>query len=270
MNLLQRWFARFVGRRAAPYLKAHGLLRTVKHHPAVLWEPGAERVLVLSPHMDDEVIGCGGTLARHARRGSEVTVVYVTDGRTGSKALSQLRGEARARVERELIETRKAEARRALETLGVGEPVFLDAEDGRLGRDSGLQAAVQRILDTVRPELVYLPSFLEAHPDHRATSDLLLSAAREEDRFECHAYEVWTPLYPNCLVDIGETVEVKRRALEQYRSQLADNDYLHSALGLNAYRSMLLSRSAPGFAEAFFAAPLGEYLRLHAAWRRMP
>lgn len=270
MDLLQRWFARYVSRAAGPYLKAYGLLRTVKHHPAVLCEPGAERVLVLSPHMDDEVIGCGGTLARHARRGGEVTVVYVTDGRTGSKALSRLGGEARARGERELVEIRKAEARRALETLGVGEPVFLGAEDGRLTPDSRLRAAVQRILDTVRPEVVYLPFFLEAHPDHRATGDLLLSAAREHDRFECRAYEVWTPLYPNCLVDIGETVEVKRRALEQYRSQLADNDYLHSALGLNAYRAMLLSRDVRGFAEAFFAAPLLEYRQLHAAWRSTP
>ncbi len=270
MDVLQRWFVRLVSRRVGPHLQAHGLLRTVKHHPALLWEPGNERVLVLSPHMDDEVIGCGGTLARHARRGGEVRVVYVTDGRSGSKALSALRGGERARRERELVETRKAEARRALETLGAGEPVFLDAQDWKVAAEPRLCDAVRRVLDAVRPELVYVPFFLETHPDHRITGELLLAAARADDRFECRAYEVWTPLYPNCLVDIGETVEVKRRALEQYRSQLADNDYVHASLGLNAYRSLLLSRSAPGFAEAFFAAPLGAYRRLHEAWHAAP
>jgi LmbE family N-acetylglucosaminyl deacetylase len=268
MNVLQRWFVRLVSRRAGPHLRAHGLLRTVKHHPALVCEPGAERVLVLAPHMDDEVIGCGGTLARHARRGGEVRVVFVTDGRSGSKALTELGGVERERCQRELVLERKAEARRALETLGAGEPVFLDAPDWQAASAPHLKDDLRRILDAARPEIVYLPFFLDAHPDHRATAELLLEAARPDDRFECRGYEVWTPLYPNCLVDIGETVEIKRRALEHYRSQLADNDYVHAALGLNAYRSMLLSRSTPGFAEAFFAAPLAEYRRLHDAWRQ--
>jgi LmbE family N-acetylglucosaminyl deacetylase len=267
MNLVQRWFVRLVSRGAGPALRAQGLLRTVKHHPALVCEPGAERVLVLAPHMDDEVIGCGGTLARHARKGGDVRVVFVTDGRSGSKALTGLSGAERARRERELVEERKAESRRALATLGAAEPAFLDAPDWRVALGPDLRDGLRRALDATRPQVVYVPFFLDAHPDHRATAELLLAATGAGDRFECRGYEVWTPLYPNCLVDIGETVDLKRRALEHYRSQLADNDYVHAALGLNAYRSMLLSRSTPGFVEAFFAAPLADYRRLHEAWR---
>src|SRR5690348_6988030 len=58
--------------------------------PTLDWEPEAGKVVVLAPHMDDEIIGCGGTIARHAAAGASVTVVYLTDGRRGSAALFKL------------------------------------------------------------------------------------------------------------------------------------------------------------------------------------
>src|ERR1043166_7647856 len=121
MNILTRWLIHQVSRHAGAYLKAHGLLRTVKYKRAIVWEPQGKKIVVLAPHMDDEVIGCGGTLCKHVRNGAEVIVVYMTDGRYGSTALQRLKGEERKRRERELIEVRKREARLAMETLGVKE-----------------------------------------------------------------------------------------------------------------------------------------------------
>ncbi len=118
---------------------------------------------------------------------------------------------------------------------------------------------------------MYLPFFLEEHPDHRAASALLAAALHGTGMdFRCHGYEVWTPLFPNCLVRIDETIEIKRRAIGHYQSQLADADYLHTALGLNAYRSSALANGACRYAEAFCAVTLAQYLEMFRAYGKAP
>ncbi len=84
-------------------------------------------------------------------------------------------------------------------------------------------------------------------------------------------YEVWTPLFPNCLVRIDSTVETKKQALQEYRSQLEQCDYLHASIGLNAHRSAGLINppgARGGYAEAFYAAPLAEYREQFTAYRK--
>src|SRR5262245_51467251 len=123
---------------------------------------------------------------------------------------------------------------------------------------------LRRILDSHRPDVVYLPFFLDEHPDHKATTQVLLDAAEGLGfQFDCCAYEVWTPLFPNCFVEIDDVVEVKKKALSHYHSQLADKDYIHASLGLNAYRSIALLNNNGGFAEAFFLARLQHYQKLY-------
>src|SRR5882757_7184185 len=97
MNVMIRWWLKRLSRAARPYLQSSGLLQTsgVYNRTAMVWAPGRERVVVLAPHMDDETIGCGGTLALHAQRGAEITVVFMTDGRAGSTELSTLTGAER-------------------------------------------------------------------------------------------------------------------------------------------------------------------------------
>jgi LmbE family N-acetylglucosaminyl deacetylase len=162
---------------------------------------------------------------------------------------------------------RKAEARRAADVLGVRVLHFLDAEDSRLRHDSLVAGKLRKILEAERPEIVYLPFFLERHPDHLATNTVLFAATRDTAlSFECRGYEVWSPLFPNCAVRIDATLDLKRRAMECYASQLAVSDYLHSSLGLNAYRSMSLAVSDGGrYVEAFHALHLTDYRRLHDA-----
>jgi LmbE family N-acetylglucosaminyl deacetylase len=259
MKALTKFFLRTLSRPARSYLRSQGLLRVTKifNKSALEWRPSNERVVVLAPHMDDEVIGCGGTLARHIACGSHVTVVFLTDGRGGGAAGNAAAGET------SIAATRKREAKLALAELGIAQIVFLDAEDGRLGASAYLVDALRAALVAARPDIVYLPFFLEEHPDHRATSTLLAEAVSGTGlSFQCHGYEVWTPLFPNCLVRIDETVEAKRRAIRHYQSQLAEADYLHTALGLNAYRSSALVGGECRFAEAFYAVSLSQYLEL--------
>lgn len=266
MKAVTRLLLKQFARAARPYLKAHGLLQTAKvfNRSALVWEPGNERVVVLAPHMDDETIGCGGTLAQHVARGSQITVIFLTDGSRGGKADSS----SGTRTAGPLTEIRRDEARRALQSLGITELHFLDGEDGGLAPTAPLTARLRQLLEASRAELLYLPFFLEEHPDHRAATDILLAAVQGTSlNFRCLGYEVWTPLFPNCLVRIDDTVEQKRAAIGHYLSQLAESDYLHTQLGLNAYRSTALLGGSARYAEAFCALPLQEYRELYNRYR---
>jgi LmbE family N-acetylglucosaminyl deacetylase len=259
---------RALSRAARPYLKAHGLLRVTKafNKSALAWEPANERVVVLAPHMDDEIIGCGGTLTRHVAHGADVTVVFLTDGRHGG-ALS----ESQLAQGLTIASIRKAEAHRALAEVGVRKIVFLDAEDGKLGDTPEMSGKLREVLVQARPDIVYVPFFLEEHPDHRAASPLLAAAVNNTTlSFHVHGYEVWTPLFPNCFVPIDDVVETKRAALQHYASQLADADYLHTSFGLNAYRSSALIDRKCHFAEAFCVLPLQEYLEMYRSFGPVP
>lgn len=271
MRRITRVLLRQFARAARPYLQSYGLLRTSKvfNTSCLVWEPGAERVVVLAPHMDDETIGCGGTLARHARAGASVRVVFLTDGRHGGgREVKALKGAALQAEQLKLVAMRKAEARCALEALGVRDISFLDAEDGTLAHDSTAAPQLRAILEAERPELVYLPYFLEQHPDHYAASRIFLDATRDSSlRPQCLGYEVWTPLFPNCFVNIDQVVELKKRALAQYHSQLVQTDYAHTGLGLNAYRSAAFNDNSARFAEAFCSVSLKEYRAMFDAYR---
>lgn len=262
MNALAKVMFKRLSRAARPYLRSSGLLQVsgVYDRSAMVWEPGGEHVVVLAPHMDDEIIGCGGSLALHVQRGARICVVFMTDGRGGGSDIAILHGAERMRRERELIELRKAEAHEALAKLGIGDIVFLDAPDGALRTCTWAADKLRAVLEERRPDLVYLPFYLEEHADHRATSEVLLAASEKADwEFQCMGYEVWTPLFPNCLVRIDDTIESKKASLACYRSQLAQADYMHASIGLNAYRSAGLLDARNGYAEAFHAASLADY-----------
>jgi LmbE family N-acetylglucosaminyl deacetylase len=265
MRNISKFFLKRFSRAARPYLKTYGLLQTAKvfNRSALVWEPAGETVLVLAPHMDDEVIGCGGTLAKHVARGASITVVFLTDGGAGGTvAAADRSGES-------LIGTRKREAHLALSALGIQRCEFLDAEDGRLISTPALAEKLRAIILSGRFDLLYLPFFLEEHPDHRAASQILLDATRGTDlRLQCLGYEVWTALFPNCLVNIDDTAQLKRDALSHYRSQLAEADYAHTQFGLNAYRSAALLGGTCRYAEAFCALSLEQYRDLHDAYMR--
>ncbi len=229
---------------------------SLQEQAAAVLEPGAGRVVVLAPHMDDEVLGCGGTIARHADAGARISFVFLTDGRYGAAP----GGAAPA----DLLAARRNEALAAARELGVTDLHFIAGTGNRLETDAASARQLRAILERLAPDAVYLPFALERHPDHRATANVLAAATSGTSlAFDCRAYEVWTPLVPNRVVAIDGVLERKRTALRCYRSQLEHTDFEHVVLGLNAYRSSIVPGGACRHAEAFHVAPLDGYLKLH-------
>jgi LmbE family N-acetylglucosaminyl deacetylase len=228
--------------------------------PAMVEPPATPTVVVLAPHMDDEVFGCGGTIARCATTGVSVRVIYLTDGGKGYAGPVAPAG---------LHETRKDEARRAGKILGLGEPVFLDFPDGALAATSTAVSRLAEALADAQPGAVYLPFMADLHPDHVATNTVFVAAASLAGlrrHLPCWGYEVWTPIVANTVVDVTETFDLKRAAMEAFESQGHDYAYPRAIEGLNTYRSLLRGRGR-GYAEAFYVADLALYRALYETVR---
>ncbi len=204
-----------------------------------------KRVLVLAPHPDDETIGCGGSLALHAAAGDPVKVVFLTNG---------ARADASGTWDEEAyVALRREEAQRAAAILGISELEFWPYMDRSLAAAQGLLPRMIDLLQSFGPELVYLPSPLEFHPDHRAACFVFCEALRSCD-VNCRVAfcEVGQPLRINTLVDITGVLEQKTRALETYQSQLSLRPYQEISLALNRFRALTLPRDV-SHAEGFSA-----------------
>lgn len=201
------------------------------------------KVLVIAPHPDDEVIGCGGAVSLHLRRGDHVMAVFLTSGELGLKQLKK--GEAWT--------VRESEARRAAGILGFTRTVFLRQPDWNLS-EGVLDTAetLAPILRTEQPHLVYAPHEQEWHPDHKTGLPLLRRAVEHADipAPEVRAYEVWTPLLEfDCVENITDVMPRKLRALRAHRSQLAEFNLVQAVRGLNAFRGALAGKCR--YAEVF-------------------
>lgn len=266
-RVLRFLYSRYVPRPVRNPLRLHLELLRREAVPEIVRAPEASRVLVLAPHMDDEVFGCGGTLTACAAGGSEVVVTYLTDGSKGyiQDSVSRLRDSEIRSLEAELVATRKEEARRAGKILGLSEPIFLDLPDGALALTPEAVGRLAGVLHRVTPDVVYLPFLTDLHPDHWMTNCLFVEAARVaglDPAVRCWGYEVWVPLVANTLVDITGVIEAKLRAMQEFASQTSDVDYPRAIIGLNAYRS-ILSGQGHGFAEAFYLADFALYRGLY-------
>ena len=175
------------------------------------------RVLVLCAHPDDEVIGIGGLLAFHGRRGDEVLVVHATSGD---------RGDPDARHD-DIAALRQREVVEALGVLGIGAPRGLGFADGGLEDDeASLQAAVGSLFEDFAPALVYTFHGGEYHADHRAIARAAC-AQRERLGAGCRVllFGVNQVVAFGALYDYSDLVEAKQGALACFQSQLAYLDF---------------------------------------------
>ena len=215
-------------------------------------DPDPVRTLVLCAHPDDE-LGCAGTIALLALSGAQLQVVYATrgDGTRGSPYNAEETGRRRA-----------AETVDACSALGVGTPRFLDFADGSLPqRLPELVVAVANLVAEFDPQQIFVPWFLDGHADHRALSQAVADAALPV-ALEVWAYEWWTALVPNRLVNVTAVWSRKERAAACHRTAAKAFD-VTAWLGMSRWRS-LHGLHGEGYGEAFLAMPHNAYRDLAA------
>jgi LmbE family N-acetylglucosaminyl deacetylase len=215
-----------------------------------------ERVLVVLAHPDDPEFFCGGTIARWAAAGKEITYCLLTRGDKGS--------DNNHRSTQELAEVREAEQRAAAEVLGVRDVMFLNEMDGYVLPTLDLRRDIVRVIRQVKPQVVvtcdptnFFPSnsYIN-HADHRAagqaTLDAVYPAARsalyfpelsEKEGLDPHKVDevyVSGAQHPSITVDITSFFEQKLAALSEHRSQIKDVGALEERL-----RSRMLDPESP-------------------------
>lgn len=196
-----------------------------------------KKVLVIAPHMDDEVIGCSGTLLSVRDEIGELTVVHMSED-----------------------ECRMGEFERIREMLRIDEHFRIGCEDGyiRLFYKEAVNKLIE-IIQSKQIDIVFIPHAGDNHVDHIATYEIAIDAIGKARYWltqykTCHVdevleYEVWSPQKKvSVCVDITEYIDMKKQMMSFYASQL-EFDYSKFIEYLNGYRG--LSFNKHGYMECF-------------------
>ena len=192
----------------------------------------SESILVVAAHPDDEVLGCAGTIARHADAGDQVQVLIVAEGAT-----SRQQQRDREQVGDELSALAQA-AHKAGAILGAAGVELLDLPDNRLDSLDRLDVIkqIEERINRYEPQVVYVHHAGDVNVDHRRLHEAVVTACRPTPghvvkrllSFEVASSTEWQPpgsapaFQPNWFVDISDQWERKREALMAYSSEMRD------------------------------------------------
>jgi len=190
----------------------------------------ADSVLVVAAHPDDEVLGCGGTIARHADAGDQVQVLIVAEGATSRQ---QQRDRVQAGDELSALALAAQKAGSILGAVGVE---LLDLPDNRLDSLDRLDLIkrLEERIGSLRPQVVYVHHAGDVNVDHRRLHEAVVTACRPTPghpvqrllSFEVASSSEWQPpgsapaFQPNWFVDISGQWRRKREALVAYASEM--------------------------------------------------
>lgn len=232
--------------------------------PSPVYAPSGNRLMIIAPHHDDDIIGCGGIILHSIRSGKNVMPVYVTDGMNASPQYSM----------DQMVAIRKKEAREVWEKIGGTPPVFLDIPNKNfcLGTDNVLK--FYNAIINFNPDCIFIPFFLEDPDAHRKTVHLFYLASKVGS-FPCSevwSYQVSSMICPNIYADISDVIEEKCELMRIWESQNSVFNYEHYCRGLNAYNS-LFCRQKGGqatYLELFFVVDTGEYIQMIERYYSQP
>jgi LmbE family N-acetylglucosaminyl deacetylase len=186
------------------------------------------KVLIIVAHPDDEVLGCGATIAKHTHSGDEAQVVFLTDGFKS----------------RENDDNRDGLAEKVSEILGCKKPVFLNFPDNQLDTIPLLKIVkkIEKEVGNFRPNIIYTHNFGDLNIDHQITHRAVMTACRPQPGFcvkEIYSFETlsathWQSLSMggvfnlNCFIDISDYIVQKHKALQCYSKEIRSYPHIRS------------------------------------------
>jgi len=212
------------------------------------------KILIIAPHPDDEVLGCGGTIAKYAGKGCEVYLCIVTKGYTPDWT-------------KEFLKNRPKEIERSNIILGIKKTYFLDYPTVKLDTipQKELNDSIAQVVNEVQPEVIYIPHRGDVNKDHRLVFDAAIVAVRPQpgspikkvlcyetlSETEWGAPFVENVFIPNVYVDISETLEIKLKAMSEYKSELKKFPHPRSLEAISALAEARGVSAGVKAAEAF-------------------
>ncbi len=208
------------------------------------------KVLVIAPHPDDEILGCGGVMAKHIARGDDVYVCVATSSRVEKS--------------RELNEYYADKVR---DYMGIREVVFFDYPTVELSNvnDRDFTGSFNDLVRRIQPNVVYIPFYGDMHTDHKKVADAAMVALRPYSApfvQAIYAYETlsetgWNypsedkAFIPNVFEDITEYINTKIHAMELYETKITQPPHPRSAEGIRTLAKYRGGTVGYEYAEAF-------------------
>lgn len=216
------------------------------------------KVLSILAHPDDEVLGCGGTIARLSKKGNEMYVLILGEGITSRDNIRD-----KQKRKSEILALRK-QAEKANKLLGIKKIFFYDFPDNRFDTIPFLDIVkvIEKIKNQIKPEIIFTHYEKDLNIDHQITYKAVITATRpleKENVKEIYSFEIpssteWSyPLSfsPNMFYDISETIDVKIKALKEYKSELKKYPYPRSLEGVELTAKNWGMKVGLNYAEAF-------------------
>lgn len=213
----------------------------------------AKKILLVVAHPDDEVLGCGATVARHVRRGDEVHLLVLADGET-----------SRAQAD---LDHRSSALAKSCQTLGIKAHRQESFPDNQLDRVPLIDVVrkVEAQVRALRPDLVYTHFAHDLNVDHRVAHAAVLTACRPQPGAtvrEIRCFEVVSSTHwigaqasatfnPNLFVDVSETLAIKLEALRHYDAEMRPWPHQRSYKGLEVLAQFRGASVGVEAAEAF-------------------
>ncbi len=188
------------------------------------------KILVVAAHPDDEILGCGGTIARHIQQGDQVSIVILAEGVT-SRAKQRS-----VELDSEKLQELANASLLAGFALGVKDISLHDFPDNRMDTIAMLDVVklIEVHIERLHPDLVYTHHAGDVNLDHRVIYQAVITACRPQPGhsvktilcFETVSSTEWQPALgrmefsPNWFVDISNTLPIKMQALSHYESEL--------------------------------------------------
>lgn len=218
-------------------------------------------IAVIAAHPDDEILGCGGTIARHARAGDQVHVLIMAEGITSR---AQVRDRAGASAELSALARAASAANKIVGSASLTQHDFPDNRMDSVDRLDVIKV-VEDFLDKHRPAIVYTHHWSDLNVDHRRVHEAVVTACRPLPGHQIRAllfFEVpssteWqvpqaaAAFAPNWMVDISDTLEVKLQALRAYESEMRPWPHARSLTAVEHLARWRGASSGVAAAEAF-------------------
>lgn len=208
------------------------------------------KVLVFAPHPDDEILGCGGVMAKHIDSGDEVYVCICTHS-----------------LVEERIKINKDYATRVHESMGVAGTIFMDFPTVELPHVNirEFTGSFNKIVQEIKPETVYIPFYGDMHTDHYMVASNVMVALRPLVApfvKDIYAYETlsetgWNfpsadkAFIPNVYSDISGFIDNKVQAMKMYDEKILKDPHPRSEEGIRALAKYRGGTIGVNFAEAF-------------------
>lgn len=225
--------------------------------PVIMSHPQLKKVLVIAPHPDDDVFSSGGTILKLVKVGCEFKVVYLTSGspQTYQVEKSHILTDRAAIMEKESKEVSKQ----------IGTTVeFWRFNNREINLDEPTLNRLRNTYAEFQPDAVFLPFIADDHDDHRRAVQLFYESFKDYNKldYDIWAYQVYSNLLPNVVVDITDVIDEKIRLINLWDSVKCSRDWGHYIKGLNAFNCRFLKTNQAGYAECFFVVPGKDYIDL--------